>query len=125
MKKSPSGRRCRDSNRQPLEYESPPITTRLGSRQCDHIWRNFATLCKKFNVFGNFLEGYFSTWQNFDPIRANYYTFGQIFIVVNGQILNKNIFIWTHWLPPKPDPNLTRSRSFMKISVRRELCLRC
>jgi len=28
-----------------------------------------------------------------------FYTFGQFFIVLNGQILKNNIAIWSHWHP--------------------------
>ena len=55
--KCPSSIRCWDSNWQPLEHESPPITTRPRKKlrkirlisttaQCDKIWRNFVTLAK-------------------------------------------------------------------------------
>ena len=29
-----------------------------GLKQCDQIWRNFATLAKKLNDYGNFLSVY-------------------------------------------------------------------
>ena len=60
--KSPSSIRCKDSNPQSLEHESPPITTRpglppkprylfvvhikTGKWACDQIRLNFATLAK-------------------------------------------------------------------------------
>ena len=42
MKKCPSSKKYRDSNPQPLEHESPPITTRPGLPP--FIWRNIIVL---------------------------------------------------------------------------------
>ena len=42
------------------------------------------------------LDGLFSIWQTFVPTLAFFAT-GQIFIVVNGQRLNSNLAIWSHW----------------------------
>ena len=54
--------------------------------QCDQIWPNFITLAKK--VFGNF-KGLVSICQNLEPTLANFLGYSTIFIVVSGQILNK------------------------------------
>ena len=45
---------------------------------------------QKVKVLGIF-GGLFNTWQKFEPTRVNFYCFGQMFIVVNDQILNKKI----------------------------------
>ena len=68
--------------------------------QCDQIWRSLATLSKHiktlaifygFLVFGKILN---LLWKKFHAI-------GQIFIVVNGQILKSYLAIWSlwHWPP--------------------------
>ena len=44
------------------------------------LWRNFKSLWL-------FFEGLFCIGQNFDPNRINVFDIGQIYIVVNGQIL--------------------------------------
>ena len=53
-------------------------------------------LCTKSLMCLAIFEGYFSTCQKFEPARANYYGFGQMFIVFKGQILNKKLSIWSH-----------------------------
>ena len=40
----------------------------------------------------------FSFWQTFEPNLRNTFPIGQIFIVVNVQILKNYIVIWSHWL---------------------------
>ena len=54
----------------------------------DQIWRNFATFaeCQKYLAI---FDGLISIWQNFDPTREFFNASGQIYIVVNGQILDK------------------------------------
>ena len=39
--------------------------------------------------FGQYLECFFRIWQNFETTLANFYDIGQMFIAVNGRILNK------------------------------------
>ena len=41
----------------------------------------------EIKVFGNFYKGLFRIWQNSDPTMTKNYAIGQIYIVVNGQIL--------------------------------------
>ena len=40
----------------------------------------------------------FSFWQTFEPNLRNTFPIGQIFIVVNVQILKNYLVIWSHWL---------------------------
>ena len=47
------------------------------------------------------LNGLFNVWQHFEPILANRYVFGHIFIVVNGKILKNNLAIWSHCVNEK------------------------
>ena len=44
---------------------------------------------KNLKVFGPFLEGLFSIGENVEPTLGKIYAFGQISIVVYGQILSK------------------------------------
>ena len=62
------------------------INVRRG--QSDQIWRNFAAL-EKCQKSLDIIEGLFSIWQNFEPTWENFQCFGQIYIVVNGQIVEK------------------------------------
>ena len=55
--------------------------------QCDQIWRNFANLANFLILF----EGSFRNWQKFEPNLGNIFAIGQIFNVVNGQILKQII----------------------------------
>ena len=56
--------------------------------QCDQIWQNIATLSNK-SVFGTmWMEGLFGAvkfWTYF----GKYFCCGQIFVIVNGQIMHK------------------------------------
>ena len=67
---------------------------RLFFYQCDHIWQNFATLANILRLWQHF-DGSFSIWQKFVLILAKFYAIGQIFIIVNGQIINSNLAIWS------------------------------
>ena len=58
---------------------------------CDQIWRNFAALATNWDIFGHICKVHFVFGKVVSPIWDNLYDFGQIFIVVNGQIL-KNQF---------------------------------
>ena len=44
-----------------------------------------------------FLEWLFSIWQNWEHTLAIFYALGQIFVVLNGQMLKNNLAIWSHW----------------------------
>ena len=68
------------------------VTMRERERECDQIWRNFATLAKLYKSLAYFLFGKMLNllWQICDII-------GLIFIVAHGQILKNNIAIWSHW----------------------------
>ena len=59
-------------------FDSNPTILRWG--QCDQIWWNFATSA--------ILVGLLSIWQIFEPILANVYGIGQLFIIWNDQIAN-------------------------------------
>ena len=48
----------------------------------------FGEISQLFKIFGKLLEYFFNIWQNFEPTLA-FHDFGQMFIAVNGQILNK------------------------------------
>ena len=54
--------------------------TRFG--EISPLWRVFSYLWQ-------FFECFFHICQNFEPTLATFYRIGQMFIVVNGQILNK------------------------------------
>ena len=58
--------------------------TRFG--KISPLWQNFKSL-------GNFLNVLFSIWHTF----WHFYATGQIFVVVNDQILNSYKAIWSHW----------------------------
>ena len=69
----------------------------LSCKQCDQIWRNFATEAEwqtslaKFNIW--------LVWTNF----------GSIFIVENGLILKNNLGIWSHCLKSTLQPCISQS----------------
>ena len=53
------------------------------------LWQNVTSLWQ-------FVDGLFLILQNVNPILANFYTIGPIFIVANGQTLKNNLTIWSH-----------------------------
>ena len=55
----------------------------VNSDQCDQILQNLGTLVKSYKMSLVFFEGLFTTGHNFEPILANLYTTGQIFIFTN------------------------------------------
>ena len=55
--------------------------------QRDQNWQNFATMVKEKKSGYNF-KGILSIWRHFEPTLA-IFAVGQIFIVLIGQILNK------------------------------------
>ena len=59
--------------------------------QCDQISRNFTALATYWEIFGHILKVYFVFGKVGNTLWVNLYDLGQIFIVVNGQIL-KNQF---------------------------------
>ena len=62
---------------------------RVTHKQCDQIWQKFATLAKKKFVWSIF-DGYFLVLGSISILSSRIsYALWQIFIVVNGQILNK------------------------------------
>ena len=61
------------------------------SEQCDQISRNFTALATYWEIFGHILKVYFVFGKVGNTLWVNLYDLGQIFIVVNGQIL-KNQF---------------------------------
>ena len=52
---------------------------------------------KKLEVYGNIFKVNFIFVQVLNPFWNNFYALGQVFIVVNGQILKNNLAIWSHW----------------------------
>ena len=71
---------------------------------CDQICRNFAILAN-FTSLWQFLRIRLVFWQNLESILAVFITIGQIFIVVNGQLLKNDKAIWSqadHSGPIKP-----------------------
>ena len=53
-------------------------------------------LCKHIKVFGQFFECLFSTIRQIHEITlVKNYTFGNVFVVGNGQILKNNLNIWS------------------------------
>ena len=70
----------------------------MGGESCP-VWpelANFRLFGNNLKVFGQFLEALFTFWQNFEPIFANLCSIGQIYTVINGQILYNNLIIWSH-----------------------------
>ena len=62
--------------------------------QCDQIWRNLATLIKCLGNSGAFICYLAKLW----AYIANFNVNGEIFIVVNGQMMKMKMAIWSHWL---------------------------
>ena len=75
--------------------------------QCDHIWRYFVTLAKFPKSWENFW-GFYCVFGNiFGKIRPQNSCGGEIFIIVNVQILKNNETIWSHcWHPNDARPHL-------------------
>ena len=65
--------------------------------QRDQICRNLATLTKHIKT-GKILMVYLVPWKNSNQLWQKNYATGQFFIVVNGQILNSYIVIWSLWM---------------------------
>ena len=63
------------------------LLTFLSCKQCDQIWRYFntGTILK---VLGKFLMVYLVFGKILFPLWKTCFTFGQVFIVVNGQMCN-------------------------------------
>ena len=82
---------------QPILVPNEGQAILLYAKQCNQIWRKFATLTKNLKflaIFGGLSIECLAKFQTF----INYYAIGQMFIVVIGQILVKNITsIWSHW----------------------------
>ena len=53
---------------------------------------------KNLEIFGSILKVYLLFGKVVNPLWDNMYSLGQIFIVVNGQILKNNLAIWSHCL---------------------------
>ena len=76
----------------------------LSYDQCDQsgeispFWQNLQSLGQIFKVLGNFLRVYLLFRKLLDRLWQIYYTIGQVFIVVNGQIMKNKLAIWSHWL---------------------------
>ena len=73
-------------------FTTSPLS--LSRRQCDQIWRNFATLANVYKNLAYFWQfiSYLATcilWQIWDIIGLN-------IITTNGQILKNNVTIWSH-----------------------------
>ena len=69
-----------------------------GSRQ---VWPDLAKLChfgKILLVFSNFLKVYFLFGKMLSLLWQLCFILGLIFIVTNGQILQINLTVWSHWV---------------------------
>ena len=66
-----------------------------GLNQCDQRCWNFATL-QKFRNLRNNLRVYLVLGKPVYPLWCNLYALGQIFIAVNGKVLENNLAIWSH-----------------------------
>ena len=53
---------------------------------------------------GHIFEGLFSIWRNIGPKVAIFFTIGQVFNVVDGQILKNILGTWSHCLLVKNGP---------------------
>ena len=72
-----------------LGHESSRIRTEPERAESLDNERLAACHFDEIKTFGRFYEGLFCIWQNFEPTLQNIRkVIGQIFIVVNGQILN-------------------------------------
>ena len=63
-----------------------------------------------FKVFGQLLKGLLTIWQNIWRLNLHcqiFYAFGQIYILINGQILKNILPVWSHWF----------QRSFLTLFV--------
>ena len=56
--------------------------------QCDQNWQNFATSTKFYKSLSN-VQGLFSAWKILKTTLVTFYAIGEIFIIVNDQILKK------------------------------------
>ena len=61
------------------------------------------------------IEELLRIWLNFKPIFVNFYVFGQIFIVVNGQILIK--ISTSHLVTMRPTPELAKAERIDSIAT--------
>ena len=73
--------------------------------QRDQIWRNFATLAKKLQIFGKFLIVHFLFGKLLSILWQICDIMGLVFFVSNGQILTYNLTIWSHCPSPSPSPS--------------------
>ena len=60
------------------------------SSQCDQIWQNYKHLVTRFVRIVSIVLRFFRNWQNFKPPLWSIFAIEQVFIIVNGQILNKS-----------------------------------
>ena len=95
----------------------------LPSNQCAQIGRNFASFGYILKVFGHFLQDYLIFGQSLNQLW-HFYAIGQIVIVVNGQILNNIIAIWSHcfqrsglFIESHPTPTESKVLSYGKCSI--------
>ena len=65
--------------------------------QCGQIWQ-ISPFWYNLKSLGQIFDGLFSTWRKFDPTVSKRFTIGQVFIVVDGQIVLNNLAIWSHCL---------------------------
>ena len=71
----------------------------LSCRDWDLIWRSFAHFGKILKIFGKFWGFYLVFGKILNLlILVNFVCYWAIEFGVNGQILNKNPAIWSHWL---------------------------
>ena len=65
------------------------LPTTVPKNQSDHIWRIFATKAKFSKVFGHLFNNYLLSGKIVSLLWEIFCTFGQSFILLNGQIFNK------------------------------------
>ena len=65
-----------------------------------------STLWQTPQSLGKFIEGLFTSWQKLDLLWQILYAIGQIFVDVNGQMLENNLAVWSHCSTPKENDTM-------------------
>ena len=89
-------------------HTHPSVALIGGHQQCDQIWQNFASLAKVYKYLAKFWQ--FSSdlakcWAHFGKFET---LLGSFLLQENGQVLQNNLTIRSHWSPVfMPQPNYT------------------
>ena len=85
---------------------SYPLSFRYRLTPPPPVWPDLTKFLHFGKISGNFSGVYllFGTISNL--LWQILYTFGQIFIDVNGKMLQNNLAIWSHWLLPLPSDGM-------------------